>query len=67
MQKWEYMMVIYWEGRVRYINDQEVKNWKASTEMVTHLNQIGEQGWEMVHINWTDYYNAKVIFKQLIM
>jgi hypothetical protein len=66
MQKWEYiyMIVSYLQTQPRYINGQELKNWKTMPEMWTHLNQLGEQGWELVHIKWNGY-NAVTTFKRL--
>jgi hypothetical protein len=52
MQKWEYLTVVYISRKDKqvpyYINGQEIKDLKNQPDMATHLNQLGQQGWEMV-------------------
>ena len=52
MQKWEYLFVRaesagdFWYPR--YVNDQELPNWKKGKPLYAYANQMGEQGWELV-------------------
>ena len=55
MKKWEYMKIFSQEGKVRYVNGEEVKNFKVKffggSEGVNELdfyNSIGKEGWEAV-------------------
>jgi len=48
---WEYQVVSfqYYNGwRLRYINGEEIVDWMESPLIHEYINQIGEQGWEMV-------------------
>jgi hypothetical protein len=36
--------------RARYVNGQEQAGWKRAPIIYEHLNQLGEQGWEMVGV-----------------
>ena len=63
MPKWEYMIVSYIQANPVYINGQELKNRKTMPEMWMHLNQLGEQVWELVHIEWNGG-NAITTFKR---
>jgi len=51
MQKWEYLYVIFdfhWENPLpRWINGQEIKNWKKASFYDT-LTNYGENGWELI-------------------
>ncbi len=54
MEKWEYLILrIGWVGlgadqpRARAVNGNEFQNWKGR-ELHDALNQLGEQGWELV-------------------
>lgn len=59
MQKWEYIIVQYRyereKSRPRFINGNELKDWKKGPELSVHLNQLGEQGWELIQINGVEY------------
>jgi hypothetical protein len=49
--EWEYQAVSfqYYNGwRLRYINGDEVENWMESPLIHEYINQVGEQGWEMI-------------------
>lgn len=47
MQKWEYIQVGYNSGSI-YINGDEWKDRKPLPNIPTHLNELGEQGWELI-------------------
>src|SRR5512139_764408 len=50
---WEYMEVVfrdYGGFRARYVNGQEQQGWKQAPVIYEYLNQVGDQGWEMVGV-----------------
>jgi hypothetical protein len=54
MQKWEYMFITAesagGEWRVRWMNHaQELQNWKKGPSVATFVNQMGNDGWELVN------------------
>lgn len=38
------------EVKPRYINGQEISNWKKREDAPAFINQMGEQGWELVSV-----------------
>lgn len=55
MQKWEYLVVgITTDGAHSpiwfpwYVNFVEQRNWKKGPNMAIYMNQLGEEGWELV-------------------
>jgi len=46
MQKWEYK-TIFWSGQKIYIDSDIVADNK-NTSPLPHIQQLGEEGWEMV-------------------
>jgi len=51
--QWEYMEVTFREfrgWRPRYVNGEELDEWKEEPEIVDYLNSLGEEGWEMIGI-----------------
>ncbi len=52
MQQWEYLFVNCHMGRStfcpRFVNEQELKDWKNGPSIPTYLNQLGSEGWELV-------------------
>ncbi len=57
MQQWEYWTVVFdvtnKAMRPRWVNDQELPDWKKGPIKFEYLNQLGNQGWELVAINAT--------------
>ena len=50
MQKWEYLRVREdWE-RPRWVNQQELPDWRKMPLMHTFISDLGEQGWELVSV-----------------
>ena len=46
MQKWEYISV-FWDGPKIYVGGELVAD-KKGANILPYINQLGEQGWEMV-------------------
>lgn len=60
MQKWEYLvMTASWNSgwKIDRVNGQEPPNWKRGPFMHDHLNSLGEQGWEMVSMDYHCTFN----------
>jgi FMN phosphatase YigB (HAD superfamily) len=66
--RWEYMEVTFREfrgWRPRYINGEELPEWKDQPEIVDYLGSLGQDGWEMIAIingrrNTRDAYFKRV-------
>ncbi len=64
MQKWEYLEVAaldrgnsFW---VPYrVNGEELKDWRKGPNIHTYLNELGQQGWELVTIGTHDDYHFR--------
>ena len=51
--RWEYMEVVFrdYDGyRPRRVNGEEQRGWKSSPVIFQYLNQLGEEGWELVGV-----------------
>ncbi len=66
MQKWEYLRVT--QGyipnsmpRPRNVNGKELPNWEKGSSIYEFIDQLGEQGWELVATVMGD----QMIFKRL--
>ncbi len=61
MQKWEYLTVTFaWANkawRAVWIGDKEVPDWKHGQVASSLYNQLGNQGWEMVTVNFSQVFN----------
>jgi hypothetical protein len=72
MQKWEYQFVSGdTQGDIwypRWVNGQELPNWKKGPTLYAYANQLGEQGWELVVARYTGGAGygtvARLIFKR---
>lgn len=56
MQKWEYSLVKCEQDRndnwhPRFINGQERKHWENGPDIPAFLNQVGEEGWELIQVH----------------
>ena len=63
MDRWEYLSITIASTKVlkignqrvnrkiQKINEVELDNWKDGLPLYEHLNQLGEQGWEMVSMS----------------
>ena len=54
MQKWEYLFVVCEyqndDWRPKYMNGQELRDWKRGPSVSDFSNQIGADGWELVNL-----------------
>jgi hypothetical protein len=71
MQKWEYLLLDTDGGRdklPRFLNGIEIRNWRRGPSLVEFINQLGDQGWELV--SWQPHYygestvEVRVVFKR---
>jgi hypothetical protein len=64
MQKWEYLFLESegaWNPKVRYVNHEELPNWRDGPPLHEYMNQLGDQGWELVGF---DTYGQAMVFKR---
>ena len=68
MQKWEYLFINCGLSNhnfvPHFINTQEIPNWQAGPNMVDVSNQLGEQGWELVCLDFGVNANYLAVFKR---
>lgn len=63
MQRWEYKIltaayptVPHGVHIVKYINGQEIPNWKQRKWWINKaLNELGQEGWELVEVIWRQW------------
>lgn len=69
MPKWEYLFVRfdYFAGdlRAQSVNGQEARDPSINKPLHEYANQVGEEGWEMVGLNYTPAYGyGFLVFKR---
>ncbi len=65
--RWEYMEVVfrdYGGYRPRYVNGQEQAGWKRAPVIHEYLNQVGEEGWELVGVGSRHNEQVPAYFKR---
>ena len=51
--QWEYLVVSFHEQngwRARFINGHELENWQRGPQLHDVLDQLGEDGWELINV-----------------
>jgi hypothetical protein len=48
MQNWDYLFVMGEDGHPRYVNGQEIPNWKEGPTMFGAMNHLIWKGWKLV-------------------
>ncbi len=51
--KWEYLIVSFHEQngwRARFVNGHELENWPQGPQLHHVLDQLGEEGWELINV-----------------
>ena len=58
MQRWEYLFVVaephgawgeeIW--RARWVNGEELPNWRKGPTLHEYANRLGQEGWELVQV-----------------
>ncbi len=51
--KWEYLVVSFHEQNgwhARFINGHELENWQRGPQLHDVLDQLGEDGWELINV-----------------
>jgi hypothetical protein len=65
--KWEYLFLtlarlpggLFRRGgawKVRFVNGEELANWKDGPRFYEYCNQLGEEGWEMVSLSYAPVF-----------
>lgn len=65
MQTWEYLFIEVegaWNPKVRYINHQELHDWRHGPPLYEYVNQLGAEGWELIGLQ--GYQNQDMVFKR---
>jgi hypothetical protein len=66
-QVWEYMEVVFrdYAGyRPHCVNGEEQRGWKTAPVIYEYLNQLGEQGWELVGVGGQNNREMPAYFKR---
>ena len=60
MIKWEYLFIVAgranetWKAVI--VNGREIKDWKNSPPLYDFINSKGEEGWELVSVNYSPIF-----------
>ena len=63
MQKWEYKVMHLFLEEERIGEDKPIKGYLTEYD-ATYLNELGEDGWELVVRNVTDCSSPVLVFKR---
>jgi hypothetical protein len=67
IRQWEYQIVSFQNNRgwkPRYVNDEEVADWKKQPNLPEYINQLGVEGWEMSGASNATRHQLQVFFKR---
>lgn len=71
MKKWEYLFLTaekinkVWQPR--FVDGAELGNWDKGPNLYEYSNKLGEEGWELVTVNWQakeDMTHHRFVFKR---
>jgi hypothetical protein len=48
MREWDYLHIVSEEGRPRYLNNQEIPNWRQGPSLFEAVNYLFRKGWELI-------------------
>lgn len=70
MQRWEYMVVALDlaggdRPTIRWVNGQEVENWKIGPPIWERLNGFGNDGWELIGFELFGKRHTSMVLKRL--
>jgi hypothetical protein len=66
MQRWEYLVLDFGLNRARSINGKDLPLWERSpNSLADSLNELGQEGWEMVSsLTGDDYTFGRIFLKR---
>jgi hypothetical protein len=66
MQKWDYLFVVVQENLPRYVNGEQLPDWKKGQSIFQFVKQLGVEGWELVSAPMVSFrfQDASLIFKR---
>ena len=66
MQKrnWDYLFVMGDEGHPRYVNGQEIPNWKEGPTTLDAMNHLIRKGWKLVSHPSALQHDYPLIFRR---
>ena len=68
MTKWEYLIIQPSEHRnvdkPWTVNGRELRNWKKGPDIYDYINQLGDEGWELVNVASAAYIGMRYCFKR---
>jgi len=48
MREWDYLHLVSEEGRLRYLNGQEIPNWRQGPTLFEAVNYLFRKGWPLI-------------------
>ncbi|MGD8491218.1 MAG: hypothetical protein PVG54_14325 [Anaerolineae bacterium] len=66
-ERWEYREIVfrnYGGYRPRYVNGEEQPGWKEAPVIHEYLNQLGDEGWELVGVGGQDDREMPAYFRR---
>jgi hypothetical protein len=68
MTKWEYLRLSMDvdKGKPRWVNGEELPNWKNEGSVIQYCNRLGDQGWEAIS-EIVKYYSGGGVMEYWIL